>query len=196
MQQLAPNIELVGKTELLKMFHELRGTRGFNTTLKRGLTEAAIPIQDTASRLSPFRTGALQLSYSNKFKRGKGRDGGWSPYVVIGADTQYRIGKARPCYYLHLIEKGVRPHSIGKGNHPGFPGFHMLQRSMETNKSEAASIIEYHMRDFVDRIMKKRAKKALRMQRKIDRIAKKVSRPTKRIAKSIRKTAKKIAKKF
>lgn len=203
MRALTPNLELIGKTELLKMFHELRGERGFNSALKRGLTEAAIPIQDAASRNSPVRLGALSMSYANKYKRGKGRDGKWSPYIVIGVDTKFSMGKARPVWYLHLQEKGVAAHPIGKGQHPGHAGHHMLERAMEANKGESAKIIEFHMKNFIESIMKRRARKAARMRKKIDKVAKRFTKPAKRIAKTVRKsskritkTAKKIAKKF
>lgn len=142
-------------------------------------------IPGAAKSLAPRRSGALKQSLGIKAVRGtKGKT---SALAVIGARKKVvkeiqrskksaSKTKAVPAFYAHLVEKGTRPHALGKGaklarkgkpqihtnqtgrQHPGAKAHPFLKPAWEGNADRAIEAGEKVISQEIAKLMTKSQK--------------------------------------
>lgn len=158
----------------------------------KGVKAGAKIVQKAAKKAAPRRkkvrgfaldTGSGALRQSLGFKAAKGRRGKTLAYAVIGARKKVRktvrVGGrtiiAVPAFYAHLVEKGTRPHSLGKGaklarrgkaaanvvgkQHPGARPQPFLGPAYRQNQGVIANAMTAEMGEAVRKELEKAAQK-------------------------------------
>ncbi len=114
-------------------------TRIRKRVVKGSLRRGAAVFQKAAKRTVPTRTGTLKKSIKARTGRG----------LVAQAYVDASTG-----WYAHLIERGVRRHSLARGAklsrnkkqdvgriNPGFTGRYFMQKAAETNTEAAVTAV-------------------------------------------------------
>lgn len=108
-------MELRGDKELRKLFEELP-KRVLRKGLRQAISAAASPIVKDAKRNARRVSGLLKKAINKKIKTFKNGN----VIAIIGASRSVAgsyLGRKRvPAHYIHLVEKGTRPHALGKGS--------------------------------------------------------------------------------
>ena len=128
----------------------------FIKVVARSSRAAMKPVLDIAKALAPRDTGLLSESMgigSVKYA------GSFTMFVVVGPRKGFKdpaTGR-NPFNYAHLLELGVKPHTLGGGSvraartgrqavkqeggkHPGIPASHFMKRVLANRKSRAVKI--------------------------------------------------------
>lgn len=140
-----PAVDIRGAKELERKLLSLerKSARKVLTSAVRGAS--AEPRKDVRRNV-PVESGALKKSIVNKVKRYRR---GAFVLGVIGArsdrTTTFRGRERRPSKYFHLIEDGVRPHTIagtkfGTVRHPGFRGRNTARKAFDRTRKKAESV--------------------------------------------------------
>jgi HK97 gp10 family phage protein len=134
-----------------------------------GVKAAGKIVQRAAKSGAPRVSGALKTSIGMKAK--KGRKGSTGSFAVIGARKQtvkmvkrpgrHKLQKAVPAFYAHLVEKGTRPHSIGKARHPGTKPQPFLKPALDSTQAEASAAALQAMGEEVQKQIAKESAKIL-----------------------------------
>jgi hypothetical protein len=145
------------------------GLRGLTTVAKeRSVTLKAVKagaklVQAQAKANAPRRKGGGALRQSQGVKAVKGKVGKTIAIAVIGArkkvEKMFRRGRRSnrvvPANYSHLVNRGTRAHTIGKGSklgrngkvakaqtggtHPGAKASHYLDNAWESTQARATA---------------------------------------------------------
>lgn len=141
--------DIKGGAELQRFLKQLPGKVEKN--IMRGAMRAgANVIRDEAKRLAGETkdTGALQKSIR---AGSRARGGEVTAYIRAGGKKVYfgrgQNRRGTDVWYAHLIEYGVRPHSIGQGEHPGFEANPYLRPAIDDKQQEAVSAITDYIRN-------------------------------------------------
>lgn len=144
--------------------------------MRTGVDKASKPVVDAAKRTAPRgETRALSRSIGRKVVRLKGgkrtgtRGYKTSGYVAIVGARKYQVGVTKtgtvrvPSRYIHLVNKGVKPHAVnpgGKrtGQHPGVAARPFLTNALRNNLARCQSIAAQTSRDVIVSEAKKLAK--------------------------------------
>lgn len=170
-----------------KVVVDTRGLAGLVTKAKeRSITLRAVKagarlVQADAKAAAPRRKGSGALRQSLGTKAVKGTRGSTVALAVVGArkkvvKTLSRGNKSVrvvPAFYAHLVEKGTRPHAIGKGSklgrkgkasgpqaggmHPGAKAQPFLVPAWESNRSRAAEEAKKVLADEIQKAIAKAA---------------------------------------
>lgn len=177
--------EMTGIPELYKALRDI-DAKVARKVLKKAIGEAIKPVVKTAMELVPVETETLKKSLGKKIASYK------SGLIVTGiagprydktpkkgkpakpkkfAKTFTRGGKQVtriPTFYAHLVEKGTRPHALGKGSriarltkrkvnvnqhgnmHPGSPAEPFMAPALEKNKGTVSLTIMKFMKAAID----------------------------------------------
>lgn len=169
---LASGVYVSGLKETRQAFLSLPRRVAVNV-VRRGLLAGASVVRDEARRLAPQppavsrsgnkRTGLLVRSIRSE-TRSAIRQGDRNTYIAAVTIRKPRVSTGpNPRRYAHLVEFGVRPHSLGKGSvlapkkrgtravqkgrmHPGFPGVLFMTRAFESKKAQALEVLVQRMR--------------------------------------------------
>lgn len=152
---LVTDIKIDGIKELAQFCKELP-----NRVLKKALSMAvnagATPIARDARKNAPKLSGTLKKSIKKKVKV----YGNGNAIAIIGADRSMtspnkhrKTGLNVPAKYIHLIERGVKPHAepnnrwYSKKPHPGFQGVWFLKDAVDKNAAGTKKIMEDKMQE-------------------------------------------------
>jgi HK97 gp10 family phage protein len=153
-------------TSAVQVFTNFAGLDAIvKTAKKRTITQKAVkagakPVAAAAKAGARRESGALKQSIG--IKAGKGKKGLTLAFAVIGARTKtekvFKGRKRKPSHYAHLVEKGTKPHSLGKRarkgalhaakvklgigrKHPGAKAHPFLKPALDRNREAAGKII-------------------------------------------------------
>jgi hypothetical protein len=185
-----PEIEmrLDGLRELKHFFEELP-LRIIEKGLKQAANAGATPVLSAYRSNITVRSGLLKKAAKKKVKLYRDKE---IAVALVGVDKnvrgEFKGRKVRPANYQHLIELGVRPHSIAKGaerasikrgnviratvghvknrlsgaaaaENPGFAGRHYLKRAEESAADAALEATTNKLRDVLEAEAEKLANK-------------------------------------
>lgn len=142
-----------------------------NNVIRRGLYAAAVEFRDAArinaprpparSRRGYKRRGLLARSIIAQsrgiFKDPSGKPVGYKAVTTIKKKSK-GSGGPNPRRYGHLVERGTRPHAVGRGSnsklgiqkglrHPGTPAQRFMERAFDSRKLAAIRAFETRARD-------------------------------------------------
>lgn len=168
-------------TSGLRQLSSVSKQRG--VTLK-GARAGAKVVQRAGKSAAPKRRGSGALKQSLGVKAAKGKRGKTLAYAVVGPRKKFRktvtVGgrttTAVPAFYAHLVEKGIRPHSLKKGSllarrnkkavgqgvgrqHPGAKPRPFLGPAYESNKGVIRDVMLRTMAEEITKEMTRAAKK-------------------------------------
>lgn len=153
-------MELNGDKQLKHLFVELPNrakSRGLRAAANAGGTVIARAVRKNI----PQDSGLLKKSIKKKVKVYRDTATG---VAVIGADKDAK-GEVRgnlrvPANYLHLVERGAKPHSYKtrKGMHPGFAGKHMIEQAEQTQGAAALEAAQSKLAEVIEREAEKLSK--------------------------------------
>lgn len=158
--------------------------------LRKAVTQGAKPILKDARSKAPVESGLLKKSLGTKIKTypsgvvvaviGPRMEFKTDPKTSKRKQVYKRTGKAKlkrferrqPAYYAHLVEKGTKPHSLGKGSstrkktqvqgpqHPGTKAVKFMRRALDSQQASVRVI----MRKVIRQELEKEAKRLARRQ--------------------------------
>ncbi len=148
------------------------GEKIFKKVVGQAASKAMSPVLKAARKTVRKDTGAAVKSLGRKTKKYKGQ---FTVMTIVGARKGFKdptTGR-NPANYMHLIEEGVKPHTIGKGSarvartsgqsqsqsgtqHPGVPASHAIRRSLVQNKTKVVKLYSKGLKTGIDREAKKR----------------------------------------
>jgi HK97 gp10 family phage protein len=111
--------------------------------------------------------GGLRRSIGVKVKTNRNKAG---VHAVVGArlgqgekaDPRVKGGVRKPFYYSHLVEKGTKPHAVGKRQHLGAKPKPFLEPALESNKSAINAAIRTRLAQEIEKEAARQAAKAVR----------------------------------
>lgn len=123
MSKFSTKVSVTGLRDCMRRVAKLkRGVR--NKLIRKAMSKSTQPLAKAAKSRAPKRFGLLQKSLGRKMKTYSKsgtvvaivgpRSGFQRPVPGRGKNGKRRV--ANPLYYAHLVEKGTRPHSLGKGS--------------------------------------------------------------------------------
>lgn len=191
---MAPGIGINFKTAgVPELFAALREAdkKIARKAIRRGIKAAIKPIVKDAKSEVPEETGTLKKSlgdkiasyksgsvvvgiggprYDKKPKPGKPqKKKRFARKVMVGGKEKERV----PTFYAHLVEKGTRPHALGKGSriarmdkrkvavnqhgrlHPGGKPHPFLKPALAKNKSQVKATITMFLKAAIEALNKK-----------------------------------------
>jgi HK97 gp10 family phage protein len=152
------DMKLLGARELQALLAALpRGVakRG----LRAAVTAGATPITRAAKARAPRKSGLLKKAIGRKVKTYKEAGVGATAVAIVGARRdvrgEYRGRPRVPARYIHLVEKGTRPHD----GHPGTPATNFLEDAYRGNKAAAEAAAARKLAEVVEREARKLGKR-------------------------------------
>lgn len=133
------------------------------TAKKRAITLKAVKagaklVQATAKARAPRRKRSGALRQSLGIKAVKGSRGKTLALAVIGARSKvvkrYKGKTIKPSKYAHLVEKGTKPHMVGKRRHPGAKAQPFLKPALDSNKVAAGRAMLDTLAAEIDKALK------------------------------------------
>ena len=155
---------LDGAEELKELCAELP-RRMVEKGLRRAANAAGTLVARAYRKLIDVRTGALKRAVKKKVKLYRNSE---TAIALVGIDKDAMEGdflgkRIIPAMYQHLVEEGVKPHTITRGNvtfqHPGFAGRHQLRRAEESTASEALEVANAKLKETLEAEAEKLASK-------------------------------------
>lgn len=155
-------IKIEGDEALQKAIRELpRAVQ--NKIIRPVLVKASKPVLDGARSAVVKKKGWLKRSLGRKTKTYK--RGGVA--VIVGARRGMAPDGIEPANYAHLVEKGTKPHAVGKGSnsrksvlgvqaahggiHPGAKAQPFLKPALDKNAAAIQATISNGLREGIER---------------------------------------------
>lgn len=181
MAVLAQRMQVTGIEDLERKLKKLTAPQ-FRTVVAKASNRAMKPVEKAAEAAVPKEFGILKKSISRKQKRYRranttvtlvGPKKGMKQIVsrkrVFGKRTVEFKEPRDPVFYAHLVEKGTRPHSLGKESklflragggktpgkqhgamHPGAKAQPFLKQALVQHEAQVVQIFADEMKRFVD----------------------------------------------
>lgn len=162
----AVKMTLVGLEDSLKNLAGLKKSAQ-NRIMRPAITELSQRVLKNARQLAPKKTGALRKSLKKKVKTYKSVVVG-----IVGAAADFQMVTPRPDKrsnkpvknvpknYIHLVESGVKAHSVGGRfafKHPGFEGRGFLRAALTEVRSVADGILQRRVAEGLEKYRMKQA---------------------------------------
>lgn len=179
--KLIERMQITGIEDLDKKLKKLTAPQ-FRTVVAKASNRAMKPVEKAAEAGVPKEFGILKKSISRKQKRYRranttitvvGPKQGLKQIVsrkrVFGKRTIEFKEPRDPVYYAHIVEKGTRPHTLGKGTklflragggktpgeqrgrmHPGSKAQPFLKPALVAREAQTVQIFADEMKRFID----------------------------------------------